>query len=457
MGVAFWVRAEFRGARLPDQRFRAGLYRNVQRLFNRRGEAWSSALGHDGRQRARRLLSHRKTTVDELLAGHYAQTGARCRRTGWVLVATDTTPVDYRGHGSKGELGPISGQAGSRGLFLHTCLAMRPNGSPLGLLGMSLWTRAADGPGKATRRQRLPEEKESHKWVTALEQIEARLPEGTRALVIDDREGDVYPFLAAPRRATTDLLVRAAQDRRVRLPESGEETLLFAAAAAGSVVGRKTVTVPRQARKPAREATLTVRARRVELQPPKRVGVPREPQVYWLIEAREEAPPEGEEAVCWVLLTTLDCATEHSPLAVVGYYGKRWRIEDFHKVLKSGMGVEQLQIETLHHLQNAVAVLAVVAWRVMALTWEARDDWQRAAEEVLEPERLEVLRAVSPKAVETARDVVWEIARLAGYEPYRNGPPPGPKRIWLGVRRLEDMVAGYWLRPTAAGDERYEP
>ena len=450
-----WAQHEFAGARLPDERFRRQLVGNAGRLAEHHGESFSAACGHAGRQAAKRLWGHHEVTMDDLLAGHYEATAGRCADYEWVLVATDTTALDFSGHASKAELGPVGSGAGSRGLLLHSALALSPERRALGLLGVQAWTRERSaGSVKGQRRAKVTSAKESGKWLTAAEQVAARLPASQRVLVVEDREADVFDHLAAPRRAGLELLVRACQDR---LEADGEPGLLFAVAAAGPVVGEQVVEVPARPGQRGRAALLTVRARRVRLVPPERKLLHPEAAEYWLVRAAEEEPAAGEKPLEWVLLTTLDCAGEHDPRVMPEYYAARWEIERLHYTLKSGMGAERLQIADQHTLQNALAVLAVTAWRVLDLTALAREQPERAAAEVLSAEEVEVLSAAAGRAVETVGEAVLELAKLAGHQVYKTAAPPGLKRVWLGLRRLVDMVAGFRLaRAALAGNGRYE-
>jgi hypothetical protein len=50
-----------------------------------------------------------------------------------------------------------------------------------------------------------------------------------------------------------------------------------------------------------------------------------------LIAATETAPPPGEDAISWVLLTDLPVPDFHSTSEKIDWYGRRWGIEVWHK------------------------------------------------------------------------------------------------------------------------------
>lgn len=456
-----WTQAEMGAAKVRDQRSRLVLGDLCERLAENPETSFSSAVGPAGRQAARRVFRRKDSAVTSLLAGHYQATAARCRQQELVLVAQDTTEFNYARHPATTGLGPLT-LPGHQGLLGHAALALTATGEPLGLLDVALWHRDA-APPEATvhRRQRACAEKESPKWVTALAAVGHQLPTGPEVLLIQDREGDVFDFLATPRRPGLHLLVRAAQARKVILPAFPERPAqtLFAVAAAAPEVGTLSVRLPAKAAKsgrPAqlareeREATLTVRLTRLTIQPPqgRKGSATWTPQTVWVIHATEEAPPAGlraKEVVRWVLLTTRPVETGAEALTHVGYYALRWRIERLHYTLKSGCEVEQLQIETGADLQKALALYYVVAWRLLWLTYVARTQPETPAAEVLSEPELIVLRKATKLPVTTAQEAVRAIARLAGWRGYRRVPDPGVKMLWRGWRRLSDMVRGWQL------------
>src|SRR5262249_18706920 len=114
-------------------------------------------------------------------------------------------------------------------------------------------------------------------------------------------------------------------------------------------------------------ATVAVRSVRVQPDGPWRPGGWQPPLAEMgVVEVREVAPPaEVKEPLHWILLTTLPCATGAQAQRVVGYYTARWWIEEYHKALKSGAGVEASQLQRADRLESLIAVLAVVAVRLL--------------------------------------------------------------------------------------------
>lgn len=462
MPLERWAWEEMGGADLPDLRQRKSVAHLYQKVTQRAERSFSAAAGPDGRQAARRLFTRKDLTTQQLLRGHLERTRQRCAGQPLVLVSQDTTALEYGTHLAAEGLGPISDTANSRGFFAHSALAMTEAGVPLGLVSLRLWVRSPAELGKKVqRRVKVTGEKESRKWLDALADTEATLPAGLPVLLIQDREADVFAFLAAPRRPETDLLVRASQPRRVRVPETDAEAEvgtarartgnLFALVAQAPVLGTVTVRVPRQSARPRvekreeREAHLTVRVLALEIQPPRRKGVTRQPQLVWVVLAQEEQPPAQGQRVSWTLITTLPVPNFATACRVLTYYSRRWQSERLHYTLKSGCGAEKLQLDSAPKLQHAVALYFVVAWRLLYLTHLAREVPDTPASTVLTEVERKLLERKLQQPVHTVAVAVRGLARLAGKEEYRGAGPPGVKTLWLGLRQLQAMVEGWEL------------
>jgi hypothetical protein len=441
-----WARGEMAGARVWDPRCLRSLVTICEKLALRAGESFSAALGSGTRQAAHRILEAPHSSVEGLLGGHFAQTALRSRDHPLVLAVQDTTEFDYSTHPATLGLGPL-GSGERKGLLCHSVLAVTPEGLPLGLLHVALWARNPETPGqKHGRRRRLTGEKESQKWIEGLRGVEVALPPDQPVLVVGDREADVFAYLAAPRHPTTQLLIRACQPRAVPVTPGSRGSLL-AVATTAPWVGQMRVRVPRKAGQPEREADLTVRAIAAEVQPPRhaKAGEPRTPQAVQIVCATEATPPTGEKAIQWILVTTQAVTTAAEACQMVRYYTRRWTIERLHFTLKSGCRAERLQIDDAASLKNALGLYYLVAWRLLWLTTVARTDPLTPAEEIMEEEERQVLEQAAGRPVRTAREAVRAVARLGGFAGSPSEGEPGVKSLWLGLRRLDAMVAGWRL------------
>jgi len=362
-------------------------------------ESWAPAKA------AYALVEHRSSEISlaSLLAGHQQATQERMAAEALVLLPQDTTGLNYTGLRQTTGLGPL-GEDKARGLWLHSLLAVRPDGVPLGLLHVQCWARVP--PPAAEQRGRNAksiDEKETFRWVQAYERAAAaarRMPQ-TQLIVMADREGDLYELhQAAPDGpANLHVLVRAQHDRNLASHEK-----LWAHMASLPPGARRKLQVPRRRDQPARTAEVEVRWAQVEIEPPA-VGCKKSwPTVkLWAIWVHEPDPPAGVEAIDWMLLSDLPVHNGEEAWERVQWYCRRWIIEEWHRVLKSGCGVEQREFKTAEHLQRALAFDLIVGWRVLACVKLGRVLPQLPASVLYSLEELEVLLAAVKKSTPAAK------------------------------------------------------
>jgi len=184
-----------------------------------------------------RLFQNQKVGPDKILSPHQQRTRERLQNYPLVLAVQDTCYLNFTAHPKTKGLGPIGTEKQDlSGLVMHSTLALTPAGLPLGVLTQDIWARptAADPLTAAERRQRPITEKESYKWLQALQQTVALIPAGVQVVSVCDREADVYELFVAAEHLQTGLLVRATQDRALLTKEEGK---LWATVQAAPIAG----------------------------------------------------------------------------------------------------------------------------------------------------------------------------------------------------------------------------
>jgi hypothetical protein len=295
--------------------------------------------------------------------------------------------------------------------------------------------------------------------------IEARERFGPEVQVVHvaDREADSYELLCALG-GKNHYVIRAQFDRVVqgssqngasgRLQEAlshatwwaTREVFLSPRTRSELPVERKTHP-PRQGRL----STLALSAMAVRLRRTESVD-PRLPEWFDVnvVKVTELNPPPGEPAVEWTLLTDLPIWTAEQVEAIVDHYRARWLIEEFFKALKTGCAYEQRQLESYHALDNALATLLPIAYRLLALRTLARAEPDLPATLVLTPTQIDVLRAVGRTKLPgrpTLRDALLAVAALGGH--IRNNGEPGWQVLWRGMRQLLTMELAWTASATA--------
>lgn len=442
---AEWVLNEMKTLKLIDERLTkrakhlmTSLSEQPAKSIPEASENWAATKG------AYRFLENDRVDESQIRAAHYQATQARASGQPRILAIQDTTDLDYTGKQVAEKLGPLSNQY-TRGLRMHSVLAASVDGVPLGLVDQFTWNRDADTQGKAKdRRKKDTQDKESQRWLDAVQAAEKVLPPDAEIVHIADREGDIYALLAVERQARSQLLIRMNHNRRVE----HATRYLWEAIRQAPLAGEIAVAVTPQANRAARLARLTVRFQTLTVRPPhKQAGSGISLQ---FILAEEYDTPPGADPIVWLLATTLPVDSLAEALVCIGYYRLRWLIERYHYVLKSGCGIEELYLHTPERLLRALAIYAIVAWRVLWLTYEARQSPEQPCTVLLQTHEWQALYCtihktpVPPDTPPTLSQAVLWIARLGGFLARKGDGFPGPKTIWQGLRRLDD-IADTWL------------
>jgi len=445
-----WAWTEAAGARVGSPLRVATLAGVLQALLVNTGRSWSAALGARLRQAGGDLVRLAGLSVAELLAGHFRATAARCSKHALVLVSGDTSGLNFSGLRAVSGLGSLGNKSGARGLWAHSAIALTAAGEPLGVLDLRLWSRVG---ARAPKDERPYAQRESYKWEQSLQAVQQRLPPGTAAVVITDRESDIFEYFLAPRRAGVDLVVRAAWPRNGRTGEEGPWQTVLALAANATPLASVQVLVPRTATRAARQATLVVRAAQVRVKSPRKWPARRRCALpLSVVAASESEPPAGVAPLSWILLTTLPVPDAAGAVTVLRYYQRRWRVETQHETLKrEGLRVERLQMHSVAALKRAIALYYVVAWRAMDLCLAAREQPEQPADERFGADELTVLAVLAGGEVTTLGQAVALIAKLGGWEGYRSSPPYGPKTVQRGLLKFQAMVDYHRLRGEARG------
>jgi hypothetical protein len=446
-----WVREEMQTLQLDDERRERRARKLLSALSQAPGASIPVACGDAHQAKAAYRFLSSQMDPAQLLAPHVEQTLHRAAGQRRVLVALDKTELDFTSLRRTDGLGLLDGEYG-RGLKVMSALMLSEQGLPLGLVHQQVWAREEAQKGKRhTRKQRPPQEKESWRWRVAAEAVQHVLREGQEMLLIADRESDIYFLLAMPRRAGAEYLVRSAHDRGVEDPEHRR---LREAAREAPLLGRYTLAVERSRKRRARQAELEVRVRRVVVLPPKggTNGKGLGPVELSLVWAREVSPvPAKEEAINWLLLSSMPVEGFEAAREAIQTYALRWRIERFHYVLKSGCGMEKLQLESAQRLERALSLYSILAWRLLALTYRARSDPHASASEVLEEAEWKTLvlmrRRGKARPTElkppSLREAIRAIASFGGFLGRKGDGEPGAKSLWIGLRRLADFTLAF--------------
>jgi hypothetical protein len=412
-----------------------------------------------------RFLSNPKVSLEKIITPHATSTKSRARGEKVLLAPQDTSILDYTDHPATEGLG-YAGNLNQLGCLIHLTLLATCEGTPLGMIDLNIWSREATHEevsdmqakgkkGRAAEKYRKAmartiEEKESFRWLESFRKtclVQKELGEGVMVVNICDREGDFYDLFAEAlsEGSPSELLVRASRNREL----DGDGFLLWERMESVPEHGSITVQLPRRKGRKAREAVLSVRFAPVDIRPPgyRRKGDGLEPLRLWAVYANETDPPKGEERVSWMLLTTLPVESFEDATEKIEWYVRRWVIELFFRVLKSGCKVEERQLRGPHNLKNAIALDCVIAWRILFLTLAGRGLPDLPASVVFDDLEWKAVHCFvnsteePPEREPSLQEVVRQVARLGGFIGRKGDGEPGMITLWRGMMRMVDIVA----------------
>lgn len=385
-----WSTLEFGEADLGDSRLTKRLVQIVENKSLKPGVSYLQAANGD-RYAIKGYYNfiesdREKINFDSILYSHSYRTQQRMKHTDCVLAIQDTTELNYSNLThceGLGFLGTNQNGIKNMGLKLHSSFVVDTQGVPFGILSASCY---APDPSKvkkkkSEKRNTPISEKETYRWIEGYHECVAasKLMPGTQIINVMDREADIYELfeVAAKNNNCVDLLIRAQHNRRL----VDSELKLFDEISQSRIRFECEVDIPPQRKRrnkkdgkvrpymSARKATLTVRYKKICLKPPESPILKNRPKInLYAVYALEENTPGGSEKICWFLITTLKVTSDEMAKKCIEFYQRRWRIEEWHRVLKAGLGIEKYKNESAERIKRILAIDMVIGWRAMLLT-----------------------------------------------------------------------------------------
>lgn len=453
----------FAKAELGDRRRTKRLVKLVDQMTKRPGGSLPQKLRHPADlQSFYRLMACDQVTHKSILAPHRAATIEQFPQIDQpVLILHDTTELDYTRRESL-DLGQI-GCGTRRGYITHNSLAVRSdNGEPIGLVNQILHRREKVSKNETYAQRQERTSRESLLWSKGV----AKLPRDRQLVDICDRGTDSFEFLHLENSSGRRFVIRSSHNRRILVgQESSVPTLLHDHLRSLEAIGFWELEVTsknqsrrgcgkqkkKQVKRHRRWAKMAVTAAPVQIRPSKHKGAYLyDPLPMWAVRVWEVDPPEGQERLDWILLTNEPITSFEAAYRVVGWYEKRWIIEEFHKGMKSGCKIEGLQFTYEDRLQPSIAILSILTLTLLQLRCASRRDNARTrkATEVIGENYVVVLSHWRHKRSQTdwtVQEFYMALARLGGHLNRKSDHPPGWQVLWEGWKELLPMVTGYDL------------
>jgi hypothetical protein len=469
-GSSAWIDDELSGCRLADERLGRRLGTLLDQMAGAMGGSIPLACQDWANTKAAyRFFANDRVSEGDILAGHFDSTRQRvATTTGPILVIQDTTEFSFqREHPEKiGQTVRVnSGQDKDGrfrmhtvcGLLMHASLAVTTEGLPLGPGAVKFWTRTKFKGMAALKRKinptRVPiEEKESIRWLENLRRTTELFGDPGRCIHVGDRESDIYELFCLAQELGTHFLVRTCVDRLAL----GGDTTVDAVMDEVAVQGVHAVDI-RDGQGHVSTATVELTYRSLRVLPP--VGKQKRYPALTLtvLHAREREEPADRPRIDWKLLTDLPVLSPEAAIEKLRWYAVRWKIEVFHKILKSGCKVEEARLRSADRLVKLIAVYCLVSWRMFWMTMINRSAPDVEAGIVFTDREQQVLDSLVPNkspclpGCNTLGIYFTKVAKLGGYLARGCDPPPGNMVMWRGMARLIDIALGSEIAPQLVG------
>lgn len=451
--AASWARESFGGANFGDARRSRRFVRMMARSAAQpAGRITQVFVDGAERQAAYDFVENDAIASSAVISAIGLGCARRAVHEEVVLVAVDGTSLNLSdGQGLKGFGSVGTRQKDARGLKVMNTLALRQDGTPLGVPTQRYWARGTRVKKHGFRSSRA---RESVHWRCAVDDVSAlfvREAPNTRLHFIADREADASLLMKHLVASGHDFTIRANGTRKIMLGR--RRVSVRPALQRMKPMASVGLHVPARAGGKAREARLALRVARVSLVLRDRHLHKRSLQELHVVWAREQGRLDhGQERIEWMLYTTCAVTNLGEAYSTLQRYSFRWRIEEMHRTWKSGTcNAEDMQLRSREAAIKWACMLGAVAARVEMLKQLSRSQPDDPASIELSTDEIQVLillkhqyrkrnEVVSDGMPSIAQAVRW-IADLGGYVANKGNGPPGSVVITRGMERLTWSIA----------------
>jgi hypothetical protein len=447
-----WAQENFATCELGDKRRTKRLVKVAAQVANNPSASFPDQMERWGDLKAAYKLFNSKGVTFQGVAGpHWELT--KQRTAGRYLVIGDTTELNFGKRRKVRGLGP-TGNGSGRGFLLHNALMVGAESEEIvGVAGQTIHYRADKEPGKSAKKensaQKLKRKRESEVWGEVIDQV-GKPPEGVQWIHVLDRGGDNFEVFCHLLNQRSDWVVRAGRLNRFVLAGPDEERMKLSDYLPQlKLLGTYELSLRARPKQPARTAKLEVRVGSIKMPVPYHKSpwlrqFKPEPIAMNVVYVVEVDAPKGVTPISWVLLTSLPAKTYDQAWIVIEHYERRWLVEEYHKALKTGCRVTKRQLKDAGRLEPMVALMSVVAVRLLRLKSLARTSPDLPAQRVVPRVWLQMLK-VARKGLDRVHDLTVgqfyrEVAKLGGFLGRKGDGEPGWITIWRGWEKLNNLV-----------------
>ncbi len=364
---------------------------------------------------------------------------------GDVLAIEDSSEFEWNHKDPIEGLGPVgSGRNCDQGFILHSTLAIGiTNKGKLEILGLPFQQYYVRPPVREKKKGRAHSNEliETDLWRNVIK--EKLLPAASKVIRVCDRAADIYEIFNETKKYGCRHIIRLKHDRVV-LPEGFHiKSLMINHESMGQTQIEKRIKNGTKSE----IIKLNMNWKMVSIRSPERPGF----SIGKLSDLKETVvhvwgESEKGEKIEWFLYTDVEVNSIEDAIKIVQYYALRWTIELYHKVLKTGLKAENLQLETAHALFAAISIMSIVGLRVLDLRERLRMNPEAPAQESgLNELELKVLGKYLKRDLKTVKCVALAIGRLGGHQNRKSDGMPGILSLWWGMSRFLGIMEGVYL------------
>lgn len=461
-----WLDQELSGSTFKDERIGKRFKTICEQLWRGIGNPIPLACQDWANTKAAyRFFSNERVSESQIVQGHFQSTKERFSATNSpILILQDTTEFAYERDepeligvthiipNGKDVLGK-NRRITKCGILMHSSLVITTEGLPLGLAALKFWTRDKFKGTNALKKHinptRMPiEKKESYRWLDNMKRSTRLLSDPKRCIHIGDRENDIYEFFCLSQKLGTHFVVRTCVDR---LAGDGCHTIADEMKEV-RIKGLHRVEL-RDKKGNISEALLEIKYKRIKVLPP--IGKQKKyPGLHLtVIHAEERGNPKNREKIVWKLVTDLPITSRTDAIEKLKWYALRWKIELFHKILKSGCKAEDSKLRTAERLTKLISIYCILSWRIFWMTMINRCCTNAPPKFALTDIEIKLLdHIIKDSKSKDLSDYLTKIAKLGGYLGRASDPPPGNIIMWRGLSRLIDIQLGFNLAMKIVGN-----
>lgn len=442
--AASWANKNFINAPLFNKKKVSRLVNIATRLAEAKGTSLARLFDNWYDTKATyNLLKQRVMTPKNIQSPHREMTFQEIINwPGDVLAIEDASEFEWNNKQPITGLGPVgSARDGDQGFILHSTLAIGVSDKgKLKVLGLPFQQYYVRPPVREKKKARSTSKDpmETDLWRNVIK-VNA-LPALSKVIRVGDRHSDIYENFTDTKQNGCSHIFRLSHDR-IELSEGcSVKSLMSNLESMGQTKIEKRIKDGTKSE----IINLNLNWKAVSLRAPARPGF----GIGKLPELQENVvhvwgESETGEKIEWFLYTDLEVNSIEDAIKIVQYYSLRWTIEVYHKILKTGLKAEKLQLETAHAIFAAISIMSIVGLRILDLRERLRMDPEAPAEESgLDEFELKVLGKYLKRELKTVKCVALAIGRLGGHQNRKSDGMPGVLSLWWGMSRFLAIMEG---------------